>query len=285
MAVAVAGSARPSTRSDIAKAVLTHRAAYNVQRVADQIKGKPGTIAAAFSLLLKAGAIIPATTNQPGRWYKTDEAILKAKKPDVALVKAMASQSGKRQSKFKQHLAAVIPPKLRHHPRMQFLAYVDFSQRALSVKRLARNTRQPIGTTSEYCQALVKAGLAEWVGNRVRKLEAWNLAGARKVLDTVPTESLRQPEAPAPMERRPSNKGRRERPNERTARELAAQGKQETPESMVDALDTLQEFLREKSLLELVRNYRELELKLAKYEKLVATIKAAGLAVPGLDLL
>lgn len=270
------------TRGDIAKAIASfHRTIFNVHRIAGALpSSRSGTIGAAISLLVKAGAIRRIERHgHPGVWYKTDETIARASDPPAALVKAIESQGGKRQARFNGHLKAVVPEQLRGDPRHRLIAYIDFSQRAISVKKIARLTRQPVGVVSGFCQALVKCEMIEWVGNRVRKTPQWNLPMVRRVIEAAASEVS----GTVP---RPKTAGADivavagamlPEPSPEAGDESEVNGKIQVVSAMIALLSRY-------SVLEILEDYkrlrvavREHEAELARYRKLGEAFRAAGI--------
>jgi hypothetical protein len=272
-------------RGEVAKAIIHfYRDPYNVAKIAARVPEiKPGTVAASLSALHKVGSIDRIEMEgTKGYWYKTSQQVLQAVDPIKRLIADIESHSAQRRENFRKHLERHVPANLRKLPGPKLVAYVDFYERSISVKKLAILTKQELGSAARFCEALVAAQLLDWNGNRVRRTRIWNLDAAQQVVATVATQLKQPQEAPPVLEHK--------EPERHLKAVVVEERRPRTAERAPDnVLQEMKELLGQYSLVEIIEDYRnlrgrvrDLEAQLQRYQILENALKAAGMVVPGM---
>jgi hypothetical protein len=275
-----------SSRRQIAEALVARGSAvFSIPDLIRQVpKVKATTINASVSALKKTGWIEPARSQKAGRWFKLKDDILSNRDPVQFIIDSIESHSVAWRTEFSKHVSRVLPSELRQEPKYLLVAYLDSREKSPEVRRVAKAIRASQGDVSEYVQALERAGLATWDGNKIRKdRRAWSIEAAVEAMRQTGlklnprVEPVAAPEPGSSMELSAGREG----PTTRMVQKAKAQGRPETVETMAEGLDTLQAILQEKSLLEVIRDYREairerdeLKGKLAQYANLAVALEA-----------
>lgn len=283
MVVTAPVDAPASSRRQIAEALVTRgRVAFSIPDLARQIpKVKITTINASISALKKTGWIEPARSQKAGRWFKIKDAVLADRDPVQFIIDSIESHSVAWRTEFSKHVSRVLPSDLRHEPKFLLVAYLDSREKSPDVRRVSKAIRATAGEVTEYVQGLERAGLAAWDGNKIRKdRRTWTVEAAIAAMRGTSLSLNKAPVASVDLQQGPTS-NRREGPTARMVRKAREANRPETIETMAEGLDTLQSILQEKSLLEVVRDYREavreldeLKSKLARYANLAVALEA-----------
>jgi hypothetical protein len=223
---------------------------------------------------------VPAKTGKPGKWYRVKEDVHRERDPIQVLNDAIESHSIQWRQAPQRNIVKVLTPEERSDPKYLLAAFLDSREKAPTAQSAAKAIRSTLEAVGVYVKTLEAAGLASWDGNKIRKdRKNWNVGAAKEALRAATAVVARPSEPPGrrPVELEPRHfvSGPvREGPTARMVKEAAASGRPETVETMAEGLDTLQAELQDKSLLQIIRDYRvaieenrEMKARLAGYAK------------------